>query len=214
MITTALSQAQNRVAVWTYTLLALSFIPTVLGVMVGPKVPSLVLALILFAFAVGLILWAPSVAKTNPILGCCLFLLFAFVEGASIAPMISKYMATSGGQAAILKSLIATGLIFVSLSLWTWAKGFDAQSWGPYLFVALISLVVVMVLSLFFPSSIMQTLISFVAVLIFSLFIVYDTSEIIHGRELNPVAAAIALYLDALNIFVHLLQLFGSSSDD
>lgn len=210
----SLAAAQNRVAVWTYLLLSISFIPTLFGVAIGPVKGSIVMTLVLFALAIGLMLGAMAVSVKRPILGCLLFFAFAFVEGASIAPLISQYLAKSGGAAIVLKALISTAVIFLSLTVWTWATKYDAKEWGTYLFVALISLLVVSVLSVFFPTSFGQTIISLVGCVLFSLFIVYDTSEVIHGRELNPVAAAIQLYLDVLNLFLHLLRLFGSSDDD
>lgn len=213
-LTKTLSTSMSRVAIQTYWLLAVSIPFTIFGVLLGPAVPSSGAALVLFLLALGLIFIASPVSRKWPIIGCLLFLTFATVMGASIAPMIAKYMATGTGQAAIIKSLVATGGIFIGLSAWTWIKGFDAGSWGPYLFAALLGLLLVMILSLFFPTSFSQTMISCAAVVLFSLYIVYDTSELVHGREDNPVMAAIGLYLDVLNIFVHLLRIFGSSSDD
>jgi len=53
--------------------------------------------------------------------------------------------------------------------------------------------------------------------LIFSAFILYDTQQIIKGGFSTPIEAAIALYLDFLNLFVSLLQIlmaFNSNNDD
>lgn len=205
--------SMSRVAIQTYWLLAISFPFTIFGVLVGPPVPSFLAMLGLFGVAIALILVARPVTNYSPILGCVLFFAFATVMGASMAPIIAKFSATGAGQAVILKALVSTGGIFVGLSLWTWATRYDAKSWGTYLFVALLALILVSVLSLFFPTSLGQTMIAYATVVLFSMYIVYDTSEMVHGRADNPVMAAINLYLDVLNIFSALLHIFGSSDD-
>lgn len=207
--TTSITASMSRTAVWMYILLTVSLVPTILGVVVGPTVPSGLGILSCLVVAIGLIWAAHVVSKSNPVLGVVLFLAFTFVEGLSIAPIISAYMVDEVGQAAIFKALFATAAIFVGLSMWTWIKGFDTKSWGPYLFAALLGLIVVMVLSLFFPTPFGQTLISVIAVVLFSLFIVHDTSELVHERENNAVTAAIGMYLNLMNLFLHLLRLFG-----
>jgi modulator of FtsH protease len=56
-----------------------------------------------------------------------------------------------------------------------------------------------------------------VGALVFSAFILYDTQQIIQGGFSTPIEAAIALYIDFLNLFISLLQIlaaFNSSSDD
>lgn len=209
MIASVLSRANNRVAAWTYSLLALSFIPTLIGVAVGPTAGSVLATIILFGMALGLMFAAMYVSQKHPLTGCALFLAFAFVEGASLTPIITQYMATSGGSAAVLKAFLTTFIVFTGLSLWTWIKGYDAKAMGPYLFAMLLGLLAIMILSIFFPTAFSQTLIAYAGVALFSMFIVYDTSNVLHGRELNPVTAAISQYLNVLNLFLFLLQLFG-----
>jgi modulator of FtsH protease len=55
-----------------------------------------------------------------------------------------------------------------------------------------------------------------VGAVLFSAFILYDTQQIIKGNFATPIEASIALYIDFLNLFVMLLQIFGilGSSDD
>jgi modulator of FtsH protease len=51
--------------------------------------------------------------------------------------------------------------------------------------------------------------ISGVVVLLFSFMVIFDTQNIMRGMYETPIDGAIALYLDFLNIFTALLQLFG-----
>jgi len=69
-------------------------------------------------------------------------------------------------------------------------------------------------LSMFVQSSAISFAVAAGGVLLFSAFILYDTSQIIHHyREEEWVAAAMALYLDVLNLFLFLLQLLAGDRD-
>jgi len=50
--------------------------------------------------------------------------------------------------------------------------------------------------------------------LVFSAFILYDTQQIVKGGFSTPIEAAIALYIDFLNLFISLLQIFGFLNSD
>lgn len=54
-----------------------------------------------------------------------------------------------------------------------------------------------------------QIIIAGAVVILFSILVVYDTQNIMNGAYATPIDGAIALYLDFLNIFIALLQLFG-----
>jgi modulator of FtsH protease len=49
---------------------------------------------------------------------------------------------------------------------------------------------------------------------LFSILVIFDTQNIMNGAYETPIDGAIALYLDFLNIFTALLQLFGIFGND
>jgi FtsH-binding integral membrane protein len=85
---------------------------------------------------------------------------------------------------------------------------------GAYLLVALIAIIIASIINIFIGSSVMQMVISAIAIVIFLGFTAYDTQQI---REMVSedtsaaveVCGALTLYLDFINLFVNLLQLFG-----
>lgn len=104
----------------------------------------------------------------------------------------------------------------------------DFTGIGPYLAAALTSMVAFMIglamFSFFFPGihlTLIHKLIAGVMVMIFSFYIVYDTQMMIgnafgasHEFEVDDyVFAALNVYLDILNLFLYLLQLFGNRDD-
>ena len=92
---------------------------------------------------------------------------------------------------------------------------------GSFLFVGLIAIVIASIINIFIGSTVMQMVISAIAIIIFLGLTAYDTQQI---REMvtydsTPaveVMGALTLYLDFINLFLNLLQLFGigKSSDD
>jgi len=92
----------------------------------------------------------------------------------------------------------------------------DFSSMGKMLMIALIILIVGSISNIFIGSPILQLGIAMVGALLFSAFILYDTQKIIRGEFETPIEAAIALYLDFLNLFISLLQIFAAfnSKDD
>ena len=60
----------------------------------------------------------------------------------------------------------------------------------------------------------MQMALAYAGAVIFSLFILYDTSEVVSGRETNYVVAAVGQYLHLINLFQFLLQIIAGIGDD
>jgi modulator of FtsH protease len=60
----------------------------------------------------------------------------------------------------------------------------------------------------------LQIIIAGAVVILFSILVIFDTQNIMNGAYETPIDGAIALYLDFLNIFIALLQLFGIFGSD
>jgi modulator of FtsH protease len=78
---------------------------------------------------------------------------------------------------------------------------------GNFLFAGIILLLIAMVANIFLDIPAASLAISAIAVLLFSGFILYDVSRIVNGGETNYVMAALSMYLNIFNLFVHLLHL-------
>ena len=87
---------------------------------------------------------------------------------------------------------------------------------GQMMFVGLIAIVIASIINIFIGSTVMQMVISAIAIIVFLGLTAYDTQRIRElvshdtetGRE--EVMGALTLYLDFINLFIHLLQLFGN----
>jgi uncharacterized protein len=93
------------------------------------------------------------------------------------------------------------------------------DSWGSFLFVGLIAVIITSIVNLFIGSSVLSMVVSAVAIIVFLGLTAYDTQRIrIELSVYEPdskaeILGALSLYLNFINIFMSLLQLFGNRDD-
>lgn len=139
---------------------------------------------------------------------------FTGFAGFSIGPMLSAYLALPNGAELVLMTAGLTGTIFLALSGYVLTTRRDFSFMGGFLFVGLITALVLSLAAFFFEMPGLQLAVSGLVVLLMSGFILYDTSSIVNGGETNYIMATVALFLDILNLFTSLLQLLGVLSGD
>lgn len=118
----------------------------------------------------------------------------------------------------ILESVILTAVVVVSLTLYTfWAarRGHDFNFLGPFLFAAIMVLMVFALIQIFIPMGRISMMVyGGLASLIFCGYIIYDTDNLIKRYTYDEyVWAAVALYLDIINLFLSLLTLFRAADN-
>ena len=203
---------QNKVLRNTYMLLGLSMIPTVIGAWVGVNTSFAWMAqhpiaapLIMLAVIVGT-LFAVS-ALRNSIWGVVAMLVFTFLMGWWLGPMLQYALHFRNGAQLIALAAGGTGAIFLGLAGYVTVSKRDFSFLSKFLFVGLILLLLGAVANLFFQVPAASLTISAVAVVLFAGYILYDVSQIVNGGESNYVMATLTIYIDIYNIFVHLLNL-------
>ncbi|XP_018814694.1 protein LIFEGUARD 4-like isoform X2 [Juglans regia] len=140
---------------------------------------------------------------------------FFVSTGAGLALYILLILTPFLGK-VILESVILTTVVVMSLTLYTfWAarRGHDFNFLGPFLFGALLVLVVFGMIQIFFPlGRISVTIYGCLASLIFCGYIIYDTDNLIKRFSYDEyIWAAICLYLDIINLFLALLTIFSAT---
>ena len=147
--------------------------------------------------------------------GLQLFLyLFSALMGLSFATIFAVY--TMG---SIFTAFMGGAVLFATMSLYGYFTKKDLTSVGSFLFVGLIAIVIASIINIFIGSSVLQMVISAIAIVIFMGLTAYDTQSIRQvvsrdsdtGRE--EVLGALSLYLNFINLFLSLLQLFGDRKD-
>ncbi len=197
----------------TYKFFAGSLLLAFIGVLVGWGDPVLVAQyrIPLFILEIALI-FALGFVQDKPGVNLAVFALFSFISGLTLVPLLA--IVAVKNPAIIAQALAMTTIIFGIMSIYALKTKRDLGNMGTALFWSVIVIFVFGLLNMFlFKSPMLQFAIASAVVLIFSLYIAYDTQNIIKGRYSNPLMAAIALYLDVLNIFTALLQILGLSRD-
>jgi FtsH-binding integral membrane protein len=165
----------------------------------------------LIAMLVGFgLLFGINGTRANPGLSLMLFYAFAFAEGIGITPIVSLYLHVA--PQAVYNAALTTGLGMFALGAVVYATGLDLRRFQGILTLALLALIVVGVVSMFFRL-VSPTMYSWLTLVIFSGFTLIDFARIRAGGDgLTPVQMATHIYLDLINIFIALLQIFGNQS--
>ncbi|MCQ0989180.1 Bax inhibitor-1/YccA family protein [Jiella marina] len=142
------------------------------------------------------------------------FWIYAAMVGVSLASIFAVFTGES-----ITQVFFITAAAFGALSLWGYTTKRDISGWGSFLFMGVVGIIIAMIVNIFLASPALQFAISVIGVLVFAGLTAYDTQQIkemyyegdgsaVAGRK--AVMGALRLYLDFLNMFLFLLQLFGS----
>jgi len=169
----------------------------------------------LVAMIVGFILLISiNATRNNEALSLLLFYAFTFCEGVGIAPVIGQYVRAFGPD-VVVNAALTTGLGMFALAAIVYATGLDLRRFQGIFMIALIGLVVVGIVSLFVRFIHPETY-AWLTLVIFSGLVLVDFARLRAGGDgLTAVQMATSIYLDAINIFLALLQIFGGrrSSD-
>ena len=141
------------------------------------------------------------------------FWIFSGVMGLSMAYIFIAYTGAS-----IARVFFITAGTFAGMSLYGYTTKKDLTGWGSFLFMGLIGIIIAMIVNIFLQSGMLSFIISCVGVLVFVGLTAYDTQNIknaYYAGDSNEVGSkkallgALKLYLDFINLFILLLQLFG-----
>ena len=154
------------------------------------------------------------VQKLQPSTALGLFIGYSALSGATLAPLVFAYT-----QASVVTAFFTAAAMFGAMSVWGYTTKKDLSGFGSFLFMGLIGLIVASVINIFVGSNTMSFVISLIAVPLFAGLTAYDMQKIkeIYYHTQGDVAAqsraavmgALTLYLDFINLFIHLLQLMG-----
>ena len=141
------------------------------------------------------------------------FCAFSAVMGLSMSYIFAVYT-----SASIAKVFFISSSVFLAMSLYGYTTKKDLTSWGSFLMMGLIGLIIAMLVNIFLQSPLMGFVISCAGVLIFVGLTAYDTqkiknmyleSDVEEVSNKKALMGALRLYLDFINLFIMMLRLFG-----
>lgn len=133
-----------------------------------------------------------------------LFLLYSALNGVTLSGIFLVYTGQS-----ISSAFLTTAATFGAMSVYGLVTRRDLTSLGSFCFMGLIGVVIAAVVNMFLHSSMLQFVMSGVGLIVFIGLTAYDTQKLKGVSGGAAVAGALALYLDFINIFLMILQLFG-----
>jgi modulator of FtsH protease len=159
------------------------------------------------------LLFALLAAKNKTPINLVLLFAFTFMTGFTLAPTLAMYINANMGY-VIGEAFGLTAVAFGALTIFAMNTKRDFTTIGKILFITLIILIVASIANIFLHLPVLQLIIASVGAVLFSFFILYDTQNIIRGNVSSEIEAAVALYLDFLNLFISLLQILGVLNDE
>jgi FtsH-binding integral membrane protein len=134
---------------------------------------------------------------------------FAALMGLSFATIFAVYQ-----MGSIFTAFMGAAVLFGTMSFYGYFTKRSLDSLGQFMFIGLIAIVIASIVNIFIGSSVMAMVISTLAIIIFLGLTAYDTQRIREELSVDTspaveVTGALTLYMDFINLFLNLLQLFG-----
>ena len=134
---------------------------------------------------------------------------FSALMGLSFAMIFAVF--TMG---SIVSAFMGAAILFAVMSGYGYFTKRSLDSIGKFMFVGLIAIILASIVNIFIGSSVMQMVISALAIIIFLGLTAYDTQKIreevsYDSNGVAEVRGALTLYMDFINLFLNLLNLFG-----
>jgi len=138
---------------------------------------------------------------------------FAALMGLSFSMIFAVF--TMG---SIVSAFMGAAILFGVMSGYGYFTKRSLDSMGRFMFVGLIAIVIASIVNIFIGSTVMQMVISALAIIIFLGLTAYDTQKIreelsVETSNAAEVRGALTLYMDFINLFLNLLQLFGGRKE-
>jgi len=183
---------------------AAGFLVTALGVAVAPPWSMLPGLIAVFALIFGI----NGARRSSPALALGLFFALTFFMGWEIAPIVHHYIATAGAN-IVFQAAATTGFGMAALGCVAYLFQIDYRRVAGIGFAALLVLILLGIASMFLHFLTPDTY-SWLTLGVFTLLTVADFARIrAGGNGQSAVLLALSIYLDGINIFLAVLELFG-----
>ena len=158
--------------------------------------------------------------KVNATILRVMFVIYSISTGV-ILSFIAEYY-TLGSVISVLSGTI---VLFLVLTIYGYTTKSNLQSYTNFLFVGIISIIIMSVINMFIGSNTLDLLLSALAVVVFVIYTAYDTQRIkntiislSYQGQLDlldrvEIIGALSLYLDFINLFIYLIRIFGRRKD-
>lgn len=173
---------------------------------------------IILLLPIGLSLGISFRATRNPVASFIMLMAVSVIYGVEFALICAAFTSTS-----ITAAFLSSSAVFLTMTIYGAVTKRDLSKFGAHATAALIALIIASVINMFLQSAMITYIFSYIAVIIFTVLTAWDTQNMKRiylqfGNQVSvnglAVMGALQLYLDFVNIFISLLQIFGMSDRD
>ena len=167
--------------------------------------------IILCILEIVICIWLTArIHKMNPNMAKGLFIGYTALTGLTFSAVFVVYEISS-----IIWIFLATSLVFFLFSFIGQRMNVDLRKMGIYLIVLLLGVVVLEIVNVFLMNQTLNMVGCILGLVVFVGYVAYDIRKLDYYEDNDNMAiiGAFDLYLDFINIFIRLLQLFGKSKD-
>lgn len=153
-----------------------------------------------------------------PATSIAMLFIYAAIEGVFFSSILTTFATKN-----ITMAFVSAAVVFVILSIFGLNTKKDLSRFGRQAIAALLALLIVSVINLFLRSTAIEYVFSYVGVVIFTILTAWDTQNmkqlyLQYGNQFETtslaVNGALQLYLDFINMFLYLLQIFGHNDEN
>lgn len=149
-----------------------------------------------------------------------LFVIYSALNGVTLSFIFLAYTRSS-----IVSTFFICSATFLACSIYGWTTKKDLTSWGGFLMMGLIGIIIASLVNMFIRSSAVSMMVSYIGVIVFVGLTAYDTQKLKNMALTQPagldgavirkgaILGALSLYLDFINLFLMLLRIFGQARD-
>ena len=169
---------------------------------------------LIIAELIVVIILSARIRKMQPTTAKILFCAYSFLTGLTFSSVFVVYHLMS-----IMYIFGITALIFLIFAAIGYFTKIDLTKIGVYLFMALLGIIICSIINIFVGSETFNLALVIICLIVFIFYIAYDVQVIksnlyqIDQEDNLAIYGALQLYLDFINIFLRLLQLFGNNKD-
>ena len=213
-----MNQLFSKTFIWMFVGLLVTFLTgyivsvnenMLLSIFEGP----LFWIIIILEFAL-VIYFSARVHKMKPITAKMCFLLYSFVSGLTFSSIFVAFEISS-----VIYVFLIAAVVFALFGAVGYFLNIDLNKMSTYLLMGLFAIIICFIVNIFLANSTFDLIISIIALLIFFGFTAYDIQKVkilsnagIDG-DVVAINGAFELYLDFINIFLHLISIIGNSKD-
>lgn len=170
--------------------------------------------IIWIAEIVVVIVLSARIRKMSSLTAKVLFLLYSGLTGLTFSSIFILYELTS-----IMYVFLITSAICLVFGLIGYYTKLDLTKLSTYLFMALLGVLIASIVNIFIGSETFDLGLCIISLIIFIAYMAYDVNMLKRGmygidtEDNLAIYGAFQLYLDFINIFIRLIQLFGKRND-